>query len=138
MEKFRVHHFVGIISLLVGLSFLGETYQLVSRALTGAFQLMAWAPGLNGQQAWGVVFLVVGVFVLVSWHVYVRAVALIFAAGSWGVFSIGPLYEALAGPDADKTGAFAGIMALALVTACVLAVPRLYQDFQSRAAKVSA
>jgi len=123
---------------VVGLSFLVERYQLVSRALQGAFQLMDWVPGVTGQQAWGICFVIGGVFVLSSWHIYVRAVALVGGATSWAIFAGGPLYEAWFGPQADDTGAYSGLMAAFVCLCFFLAIIRLGSDFASSSAKVSA
>lgn len=133
------HRVVGSVSLVVGLSFFFERYQLVSRALATPFSLLDWVPFVTGQHAWGIAFTLGGLLILTSFHLLVRTIALTMGAFSWAVLGTPALYEAYLGPLRHETGGFAGILSATMVLLCLVAARRVRDDFfqpPAEAAKV--
>lgn len=131
------HRVVGCVSLLVGLSFLFERYQLVSRALATPFSLLEWVPVVTGQQVWGLCFTFGGLLILTSFNIYIRLVSLSFGALSWAALCVPSLYEAYLGPQRHETGGFAGLVSLSILSLCIVAARRLHEDFSPYSAKVT-
>lgn len=133
MRRVQTHHLVGGLSLLQGVSFLTETYNLSSRALTTPLWLLDWVPGMSGQTAWGVAFVLIGVGVLLPVTLVLRAVALTLGTMAWAFFAVASLYEALFGAQHTHSGSLVGLLGITIVGAFLRATARLPDDFRRRA-----
>lgn len=132
LRRLKSHHIVGTTSVALGLSFLTEDYSKVSRALRAPLEIMAWVPGVTSAQAWGALFVLSGLFILVSWNIWARALTLAFGCAFWAFFAVSGLYEGLLGPDAHITTCFVGILGSSIVAAFLRASAQVQNDFQRR------
>lgn len=139
MNWIKIHHLLGVLSIVVGLSYLFERYALVSKALQAPFALLNWLPGpFSGQQLWGLAFCIGGALILISWNIYLRAVCLIAGAVSWGFFGASSLFVSFVDTDtSERTGGYAGILATFVVFVFLWACSRIREDFLPPSGKVT-
>lgn len=117
----RAHHFVVIISVLVGLSFVVESRSVM---LTEAFRIL-----LIGQKTWGWLFLTSGLLVSFSPSPLFRAFSLSLSTTLWALFAGITAWGTWFGPQASLTTSFVAILSFALVLVCVLACSNLRRDY---------
>jgi hypothetical protein len=131
----RAHHFVALISIIVGMSFLLENYS-GNQATVVPFRVTNNLFDIEfGQEVWGFSLVVCGVLLLIPYSMWFRVFVLCLSTLLWVVYALFTLWSTMFSPFSSQAGSFVGILSSGMVACCLLAATNLRRDFPKRVDK---